>query len=129
MAARKIVQPKWKSESERVANIQGEMQAATQALLKPVTFDGRPFVIRELTPYNDKLQLEKWQGKGLEQTIHVMGQIVGWANLRARSYRGSAAKEELVAFGHAPKWAERLIECAEAYADRILKQQREFAKS
>lgn len=128
VAARKIPQPKWKSEAERVAVTQNLAQTATQALLQAVQFDGRSFLLRELMPANDKIDLAKGQGKDLEQTIHAMGELVGWANLRTANRRGSASAEELVAFGRDAKWGNTLVVCAHECADQTEKQWREFAE-
>ena len=129
VAARDISQPKWKSESERVAVTQNQAQAATQALLQAVQFEGRSFVLRELMPTNDKIDLAKSRGNELAQTIRDMGEIVGWANLRTAGHRGASGVEELIAYGKEPKWQDKLIVCASDCAERTEKQWREFAKS
>ena len=129
VAARRLAQPKWKSQAERVAVTQRQTQAATQALLEPVSFDGRSFVIRELMPSDDKLNLAKWRGNGLAETVRTMGQIVAWANLRTASRRGSAMPEELMAFGRETKWEKKLFAYAEDCAARTQKQWKEFSKS
>ncbi len=50
-------------------------QAISPALLHAVTIGERPFVLKELQPMTDRLDLERWDGRieRLESTIASMG--------------------------------------------------------
>lgn len=56
-------QPTWPNEALRIVQIQHRMQAICPALLQRVTIEGQSFVLRELQPTEDRLQLEHWHGK------------------------------------------------------------------
>ena len=125
-----LAQPKWASEAERVVAIQQEMQAVPPALLRPVRFGGRSFVLKELMPTNDRLDYTKWRDDPERFTgaIRTMGEITAWAQLRTSSRRGAASADEFIAFGHRKEWRKPLLRVAAASAERTQRQWREFAR-
>ena len=125
-----LVQPNWNSEGERVVTIQHDVEAISPALLQAVALNGKSFVIHELMPMADRLDISNWQGDvaGFEEAMRVMGHLAAWGNLRSSARRGSVGPEELIAFGHETGWQKPLLEYADECAQRTQKQWREYAK-
>jgi uncharacterized protein (DUF2252 family) len=127
-------QPKWKSEAERVAVTQHDVQANAPALLRPVLWKGRSFLLHELAPTSDRLEIERWRDAPddgqVEASLRAMGQIVGWGFLRSSARRGAALPVELMEFGrNARPWEGALIECARECARRNKQQYEAFART
>lgn len=114
-------QPSWPNEAERVVRIQHRMQAISPALLQSVSIHGRPFVLRELQPMEDRLALEHWHGKlgRLRKVMVTIGHLVAWAQLRSSSRDGSARIDDLIALAHRPRWRRELLRAARAYATTV----------
>jgi uncharacterized protein (DUF2252 family) len=114
-------QPKWKDDGERIASIQFRMQAVTPALLHAVIMDGRPFIIKELQPSQDKLSLDRWRPRldKLETAMITMGHVVAWAQLRSASRQGAASLDELIAFSGRGGWRGDLLAYARRYANQV----------
>jgi len=95
-------QPAWRSEAERVMQVQQRVQAIPVAFLKPTVFDHKPFLLKGLQPTEDRLRLELWQGKlkRLESVIGTMGDIVAWGHLRSSGRQGSAITDAWIDFGN-----------------------------
>ena len=57
----------------------------------------RSYVLRELLPSQDRLQLEHWHGKSrrLERVLDVMGKLVAWGHLRSGGRQRSATTDTL----------------------------------
>jgi hypothetical protein len=104
------------------------MQAVPMAFLHPVEMGGRPFVLRALQPTEDRLALA---GKGLKQEelaviITHMAHLLAWAQLRSSGRHGSASADDLVAFGQATKWRDRMAEASQACAEHCLQSAKRF---
>lgn len=114
-------QPQWQSEAHRVASVQHRAQAITPAFLSAVTFHDRPFVFKGLQPTQDRLALEKWNGKltRLEQVIRSMGEIAAWSHLRSGGRAGSAIADEWITFGGQRDWQAPLLQYATSYAAKV----------
>ncbi|MGE5624088.1 MAG: DUF2252 domain-containing protein [Bacillota bacterium] len=109
-----VKQPAWTNEAERVAILQKTVEAIAPALLAPVEMGGRSYVLKELQPTEQRVNLSAWKGKRarLETIVTSMGELVAWGQLRAAGWRGSAERETLMRFGAHPVWAEGLLEQA-----------------
>lgn len=114
-----LEQPRWKTEAERVVSLERRMQAVTPALLQAVMLDSRPFVLRELMPTQDKLDLGQWKGslEYLELLARDLGSLVAWSELRSGGRQGSATTDELIAFAERRKWQRAVLEYAEHYQE------------
>ncbi|HKW11370.1 MAG TPA: DUF2252 family protein [Gemmatimonadaceae bacterium] len=121
-------QPPWPNEAERVVRIQHRMQAISPALLQSVSIHGRPFVLRELQPTEDRLSLEHWHGKlgRLRKVMNIVGQLVAWAQLRSSSRDGSARIDDLIELAHRPRWRPELLRRARAYSTIVERDWRRF---
>jgi uncharacterized protein (DUF2252 family) len=114
-------QPDWPSEAARVVAIQRIAQAISPALLHAVTFDRRPFVLKELQPSIDRLDLTRWRNKPgrLLEAVQGMGRVTAWAHLRGCGHYGAASAEDLQAFAASPRWQAAADKMAEVAAHRI----------
>jgi uncharacterized protein (DUF2252 family) len=110
-------QPKWGNEADRVVGVERRMQAVAPALLQVVAIDSEPFVLRELMPTQDKLDLQGWKGElpPLESLARDMGFLVAWSELRSSGRNGSATIDELITFGTKHKWRNAVLAYAEEY--------------
>lgn len=116
-------QPTWTSEAQRIVEVQKRIQAASPALLHPLTLPGgTSYVLRELQPVDDRIALNDLIGKPrkLLSVIATMGQLCGWGHLRASGRQGSAIADELIDFGqNHTRWQQPLIDYAHAYAQQV----------
>ncbi|CAN5747204.1 DUF2252 domain-containing protein [soil metagenome] len=116
-------QPAWKSEAHRVVGVQLRMQAVPPAMLQPVRFNGKPYVLRELQPKEDRVALDRSGNTPQEagEAVGTMGRLVAWAQLRSAGRGGSASADELIDFALRTKWQGRLLEAAADCAARVNK--------
>lgn len=127
-----LPQPAWPNEATRVVELQRRMQAHTPAFLSALNQDSHSYVLRELLPHQDRLDLQAWNGKlgRLEKVIRTMGQVSAWAQLRAAGQQGAAGTAELIDYGAGlTASAAPLSEHAEAYARQVMQDWRAFAKT
>ncbi|HWI10058.1 MAG TPA: DUF2252 family protein [Burkholderiaceae bacterium] len=115
----KLAQPRWKTEAQRIVEVQQRAQAAPVAFLQPVFMDERAFVLRGLQPSEDRVGLDHSTAEQLEQTIATMGRIVAWSQLRASGRQGSAIADELIDFGRRKKWKAELLDAAQECAAQV----------
>lgn len=88
------------------------MAVASAAFLHAVTIEGKPYILRGLQPSEDRVALNRWNGKirRLEEVLATMGQVLAWDHLRSSGRGGSAIADELVEFGQRTDWKKRLHE-------------------
>jgi uncharacterized protein (DUF2252 family) len=115
-------QPAWKDEAERTVTVQQWLQAAPPPRLAALQVVRRPFVLRELQPSDDRLDLQHWEAGeiGLANTLRTMGALTAWAHLRSGGRRGSAVMDEWMDFGRRREWQRPLLALAEEAARRLL---------
>ena len=123
-AARKtlISQPAWRSEAERMVVIQCMTQAIPPALLNAVGAGKRAYVVKELQPTADRINLQALGGKrrSLSEVIQTMAQATAWAHLRGASRFGSDSIDTLSAFATKTDWPEAAKKTAELAATQAL---------
>ena len=126
-----LEQPHWASEAERVVTTQRDVQAISPALLAPLHLEGRSWVLRELMPTDDRLDIAKWADdvEGFIAAVRTLGEVVAWGNLRAAGRRGAALPESLMRFGSDRDWAVPLLQAARHAARHTEEQWQEFAAS
>jgi uncharacterized protein (DUF2252 family) len=125
-----IKQPKWKSEAERVLTVQNRMQFSSPALMRSVLYDKKWFVLKELQPVQDKVDLTQAKGqiKKLEDIIVPMAQLAAYAHLRGTGRQGSSTADELAEAIRKPKWLNTRYELAQELADQTRKDYKHFLK-
>ena len=128
--ALKRLQPKWTSDPERVVAIQRRMQAIAPALLLPASLPSGEFVVRELQPSGDRLDLKQWNGRlgRLRRVVTTMGQVTAWSQLRSGGRDGSDAADALIAFARDRAVRRRLLQFARDYAARAHDDWKEFKR-
>jgi uncharacterized protein (DUF2252 family) len=96
-----IPQPRWSDQGQRVVLVQDLCQAACPAYLTSMLIDGRPYVVRELQPVEDRVALTHLvsQKAQLSETIGEMAGVAAFAHLRAAGRRGAASADGLAQFG------------------------------
>jgi len=126
----RLAQPPWASEAERVVGVQRRVQAVAPAFLAAATIGKRAYVLKELLPSQDRLALERWNGKlrRLQGVLQTMGELVAWAQLRSGGRQGSATADEWLAFGAAAdSWRAPLLDYAQAYAQQVRQDWQDFS--
>ena len=100
-------QPGWSDDAIRIASIQRVMQAISPALLHAAKVRKRPFVLKELQPSIDRLDLARWRAKPrrLREAVEGMGHVAAWAHLRGCGQYGGASVQELQAYVRAQRWS------------------------
>jgi uncharacterized protein (DUF2252 family) len=122
-------QPDWTNEAERIVAIQTMMQYETPALLSPVSFNGKSFVLKELQPSQDKVDMHNWDGKleRLSGVIGTMCKVLAWSQLRSSGRRGSADADTLIAFAdNAESWKDILYHYAKDYSEQVASDYQDF---
>ena len=125
-----IPQPVWKSESERIVNIQQIMQNRPPALLSTTIFQEESFVIQEMQPVKDSInfKLIKKAYRNIYQVIDDMAMLTASSQLRSAGRQGSANADELIAFGKNDQWQETILNYAINYAHEVKKYYIHFLK-
>src|SRR5262249_6962979 len=123
-------QPTWGDEAQRVVTVQDICQAACPAYLTAMSINGRPFVVRELQPVEDRIALDRLaqQPKRLTDTFDSMGEVAAHAQLRAAGRIGSSPPDSMIEFGfdlmsHPRPWIEaaRGVDARNTQAHRLFR--------
>ncbi len=115
-------QPDWSSEADRITSIQFRFQESPPALLHPVMVNGKSYVLRELQPTADRVNLSDTEGKvkRLKKVLNTMAQVTAWGQMRSSGRQGSAIADELIEFAaNAQQWHTPLIDYAQSYAAKV----------
>jgi len=101
------------------------------AFLQPVVMSKTSYVLRGLQPSEDRVALERWNGKlhRLEGVMKVMGEVVAWGQLRSGGRDGSATIDELIDFGRQEQWKQSILAAAEHCSEQVEKDWRLYAGS
>lgn len=122
-------QTRWRSHAQRVVTMQRVAQAISPALLHAVTIGGRSFVLKELQPMTDRLDLARWDGRleRLESAIASMAAVTAWAHLRGCHRHGACGIEELQRYVARAGWQRAMPALAARCSERALDQWAAFA--
>ena len=117
----KVVQPRWKTQADRVVTTQRRMQAVSMAFLHPVMLGKIPYVLRDLQPADDRITLDRSNSsiRVMEQLVRTMGNVVAWAQLRSTGRDGSAIADALIDFAQRRKWQATLLGASEHCAEQV----------
>jgi uncharacterized protein (DUF2252 family) len=127
-----LKQPAWKNEAERIVQIQKRMQIFPLALLNPIEFKQRWFVLKELQPCQDSMDFKACKGNvtKLDSVIRNFAEIVAWNQLRSSGRQGSASADELIAFGRSvAQWHENLLDYSLNYAQQVKNDCKEYCEA
>ncbi len=118
----KTKQPAWKSEAERLIEVQQRILSGPPALLSSIDIEKTNFVLKELQPVADRIDYNMFKGKlkKLKTIIENIASIYAWGNLRSSGRQGSAIADDLIAFAqNTGKLKKELIHCASSYSKTI----------
>jgi len=125
-------QPQWTTQAERSVSIQNWMQAIPPALLAPLQMDDKSYVLRELQPEEDKVNVALLKGKlsRLEKLVKTIAKVIAWGQLRSGGHQGSVpAAHDLIDFVQKSSWQDELLAYAKAYATRVEEDYRAFCSA
>lgn len=116
-----LPQPQWANQAERIVTVQKRVQWSPPALLDAVEIDSQAYVLRELQPTDDKVNLSQWNGKllRLRKGIETMAEITAWGQLLSGGRQGSAIADDLIAFAQTRDWHPPLLDYAQTYARQV----------
>jgi len=131
LAPRLKHQPDLGRSDERVATLQRRLQAVAPALLRPQHFARRSWVLRELQPVEDRVNIAKQRQRPaeLEALVHSFGALTAWLHLRGAGHQGAAIPDELMAFGHASRWRREIRDYAKGYAPQVQEDWKVFRRA
>ena len=117
----RLTQPQWSSQAERSVTIQRWVQGIPPALLAAMILKDNCYVLRELQPIEDKVNLDFVHGNfsRIKQLLKMIAKVVAWGQLRSAGHQGAAAAYELMDFAHDSKWRDPLLEYAHSYAATV----------
>ena len=107
------------------------MQAVSPALLHDLSMGSRSYILRELMPSQDKIDLEAW-AKGrvsLEPLARDLGSLLAWAQLRSGGRDGSATIDAMIDFAKDGRWRKPVLEFAHGYEDVAWRDWKRFRKA
>ena len=127
----RLRQPKWASEAARVVAVQRIVQAISPARLAAITDGARSYVLKELQPTADRLDLALAHGHvgRLESVIRSMAEVTAWGHLRGCSRLGAASVEALQRYVGGDAWGRKLAAIAKDSRARTLAQWRTYCKA
>lgn len=116
-----IQQPSWQNEAWRVIEVQHRMQFQTPHLLSTVQISDKNYILRELQPTQDKLDLTELRGKykRFATAIATMGELTAFAQIRSAGRQGSAIADELIDFAFQAAWKNEVLAYAESYSKQV----------
>lgn len=122
---------RWETEAQRVATTQRVAQAISPALLHAVTMGKRSFVLKELQPMVDRLDLSRWDGRigRLESAISSMAAVTAWAHLRSCYRYGACTQEDLQRYVAKRAWLRALPGLAVQCSERSLEQWEAYSRA
>lgn len=125
-------QPEWESQAHRIVEIQKRVVAAAPAWLSTMDLEGKHFVVKDLQPMEDKLDLMHLKGKvkRCSQFITTVGALSAWGILRSSGRQGSAIADDLIHFAHRSKdWKRLVADYASKYASKVAKDYTQYQKA
>ena len=92
-------QPAWTHEADRVVSIQTLFQANTPSLLSAQTYNGGSFLLKQLQPSADRLDLVALTKTkdAFDAVIDQMAQLAAWGHLRGTGRYGAPTGDALIA--------------------------------
>jgi uncharacterized protein (DUF2252 family) len=89
--------PQFPTEADRIIQLQHQSQESPPAMLSAIASPNASYILRELQPSNDKIELHtvKDKPKRLTALITAMAQVTAWGHLRSSGRNGSASADAL----------------------------------
>jgi uncharacterized protein (DUF2252 family) len=114
-----VSQPVWATEADRVVSIQTLFQANMPSLLSAHTFGGGSYVLKQLQPIDDRLDLGSLTKTkaAFDGVIEQMAKLAAWGHLRGAGRYGSPPGDTLVAAGGDGDMVRSVLDKAARLAD------------
>ncbi|MBI2689751.1 MAG: DUF2252 family protein [Acidobacteria bacterium] len=122
----KTAQPYWANDAERIVGAATLVLAMPPAFLRAVVFAGHGWVLRELLPSEDRVDVASSADSAFRSYAEALGAIAAWGQLRASGRKGSATGDDLAAWDVPCR---RLVEFAQDYGRRVDRDWLEFRKA
>ena len=124
-------QPRWPSEAGRVIEVQRRCQAAAPAFLSVGVLEGKSYIIRQLQPLEDRLNLAALIGRtnAFRRVLESMARVVAWDHLRSAGRQGASPVDDLIEFSQSDDWISGLASYAERYGKQVEKDHKKFARA
>jgi uncharacterized protein (DUF2252 family) len=124
-------QPQWKNQATRVMQVQKLVQPAPPALLAAIEFNDSSYLLRELQPTQDKIDLnvDRISLNQLEKLIETIGQIVAFAHLHSSGKMGAAIDRDLIEFGRNLDCHQEILNYATNYARQVRVDYQDFCNA
>jgi uncharacterized protein (DUF2252 family) len=124
----RLRQRAWSNDADRIASVQGLMQAIAPALLHAVRYAGTGYVLKELQPTLDRLDLARLRERPrrMRRVLESMGRITAWAHLRGCGRWGAGPVEELQRHVQGRRWSAAAEQLAAHVAKQLHQDWREF---
>ncbi|PUZ25598.1 DUF2252 domain-containing protein [Chitinophaga parva] len=118
----KLAQPPWPSEAARVINLQKRLQHVSPAMLHAVHMEQKDFVLKELQPSADRMDLLLCKGKlnKLSRILETMAHVTASGQLRCTGRQGSDIADDMINFAQqADNWKTAVLDYAARYAQQV----------
>lgn len=114
-----VAQPTWTQEADRVVSIQTLFQANTPSLLSAQSYNGGSFLLKQLQPSADRLDLVALTKTkdAFDAVIDHMAQLAAWGHLRGTGRYGSPNGDALIAAAGDRAVARSIVDQAASLAD------------
>ena len=124
-------QPQWINQATRVMKVQQLVQPAPPAVLAAIEFNGNSYLLRELQPTQDKIELKagKISLEQLEELIKTIAQATALAHLHGSGKLGAATTQDLIDFGQSSDWQEQVSNYAINYVSQVQLDYQDFCKA
>ncbi len=114
-------QPEWKNPATRVMGVQKLVQSSPPALLAAIEFNNHSYLLRELQPTQDKIEIEpaRISLERFEKLIDTMGEITAFMHLHGSGKLGAISAQDLIDFGRNLDWQRQVLDYAINYARQV----------
>ncbi len=118
---KKLIQPDWQNEADRVIKTQEMMQHVSPAFLSAFPFQKKWYVAKEIQPASDKIIIRRSakQGSHLPKYVTDLGLLTASAQLRSSGRYHAATADELKAFAADESWIPLLTEWCLNYTEQV----------
>ena len=109
--------------------IQRIAQAISPALLGSVGIGKRSYLIKELQPSADRVNLAALGSKSgaFNEVVRAMAETTAWAHLRGCGRYGAGSVDALAGFAKSAQWRSQITACAQAAKALVLQQWQDYS--